>query len=535
MKTLPMLSVLTRPLTTATQIAVGPKAVSTTGDSLTFSPGQTLRAVVVAENAANQFTLETGGSRFAVQSRVPLSPGQTLDLKVLSTDPKIELQITEDTVGRLFGRSLAATGGSQDLQSLSTLLQQVPSSQLQNLSGASLETLQQFARLQQQITPGQEGATTGQVLSPSDYGPKVLDQIFAQLGAQVENLFSEGKAQAALTLVKSALQDIAQLFQGKEQLPQAALSQLDNLAPSDKQLFETLSLLQQNSNAGQGTKEAAFSQLLQQLQWSPENPPNGASLTNSLNSLQSGLVNLVIFMKGPEGLLQLFSADTLQSGLLTQAQLEDSLALHSGAVGPEAKGGEQLQQLVAKLGLNLESMLAAGNKEEAVKTVKFGLMELVQNFAEQSKLVESGKQALNTVEFFQLAQLQAAQRDALILPLPLPFLQQGYLVVENYQDQSGKGGGTREMPEHFSLFLKLTPLGNLKIDFLSTGQGVYIRFHSESKEVSAFLTQFQDELNTAITGTLVHGISFTEHAEDPLAALAKSSRTGGSALIDTKI
>ena len=539
MKTLPSLSVINRPISTGIQSGVGAKPAATGPDFPTFSPGQTLRAVVVAENAGNQFTLETGGSRFVAQSRVPLSPGQALNLRVLSTEPQIELQITEDTVSKNFSRSLASTGSSQNLSSFFTLLQQVAPSQLPNLSGSSLQTLQQFALLQQQnvpgqvMSPGQQG-TVGQTSVASDYGTKLLQEIFGQLGGQMENLFADGKNQAVLASVKSALQDVALLFQGKGQLSPAALSQLDQLSAANKQLFETLSSLQLGGNAGQGAKGAIFDQLLQQLQLQPESAFNSVNAANTLNTLKSGFAELVFLMRSPEGLFQLLSTNSLQSGLLNQSQAAAMLASQGGAGGFANQGGELLQQLVDKLGLNLEGMLAAGNREEAVKTVKFALMELVQNFAAQSKLAESGKHALNTLEFFQLTQLQAVRQDALVVPLPLPFLEQGYLLVEDYKDQSGKDGGDREMPKHFSLFLKLAPLGNLKIDFLSSGDGLYIRFNSESKEVSDFLASFKDELNNAITDTLVHGVSFAEKGEDPLTAVLKRSRVGEDSFINTK-
>lgn len=493
----------------------------------------------MGENAVNQFTLEAGGSRFVAQSRVPLSRGQTLNLQVLSTDPKIELQITEDTVSRFFSRSLASTANSQGLVPFFTLLQQVTPSQLPNLSGSSLQVLQQFALLQQQNIPGQEASPAQQgaprqSLAASDYGQKVLQQIFAQLGVQTENFFAEGKGQAVLTLVKSALQDIALLFQSKGQLSQTGLSQFDQLSPANKQLFERISSLQQNSNAGQGPKEAIFNQLFQQLQLQPDNLLSAANSSNILNTLKSGLAELAFFLKGPESLLQLFSTNSLQSGLLSQSQAEAILASLGGAGGSQTKGGDLLQQLVNKLGLNLEGLLAAGNKEAAVQTVKFALLELVQNFAEQSKLVESGKHALNTLEFFQLTQLQAVRQDALIVPLPLPFLEQGYLVVEDYENQAGEDRKGREMPKHFSLFLKLSPLGNLKIDFLASGDGIYIRFYCESKEVSDFLATFKDELDNAITDTFVHGMSFTENSEDPLTAVLKRSRAGSDPFINTK-
>lgn len=536
MNNIPSLSVINRLVSTGTQAGAGPKSIATGPDLPAFAQGQTLRAVVVAENAGNQFTLETGGGRFVVESRIPLSPGQSLDLQVLSTDPKIELQITEDRGSQFLSRSLASTGNNRDLASFFKLLQQIAPSQLPNLSGSSLQTLQQFALLQQENIPGLVGnsaqqGTTSQTLSASDYGPKVLQQIFAQLGAQIENLFAEGKDQAVLAAVKSALQDVALLFQGKGQLSQPALSQLDQLAPSSKQLFEIIFLFQQNSNTGQGPKDAVFNQLFQHMQLQP-NLLSAANSANTLNVLNSGLAELAFLLKGPESLFQLFSTNSLQSGLLTQSQAEAILFAQGGASGSENKGGEQLQQLVNKLGLNMEGLLAAGNKEEAVKTVKFALMELVQNFTEQSKLLESGKQALNTLEFFQLAQLQAGRQNTLVVPLPLPFLEQGYLVIEDDKDQSGQDKQGREIPKNFSLFLKLSPLGNLKIDFLSSGDGVYIRFNSESKEVSDFLATYKKELDTAISDTLVHGVSFTENGEDPLTTVLKRSRAGAESFIN---
>jgi hypothetical protein len=349
----------------------------------------------------------------------------------------------------------------------------------------------------------------------------------------MEGLFAAGQDQAALSSVKGALQDIALLLQGQGQLSQAASGQLDQLSTSGKQLFEIFSFLQQNSTAGQGVKDAALNQLFQQLQLQPGNFLTANDAANALNTLKSGLAEFALFFKAPEGLLQLFSTGSLQSGLLTQAQAE-AILFSQGGAGSANSGGENLQQLVGKLGLNLESLLAAGNKEEAVKTVKFALMELVQNFTGRGELAESGKHALSTLEFFQLAQLQTARQDALVVPIPLPFLDQGYLVVEDYKDQSAGDGQGREMPKHFSLLLKLAPLGNLKIDFLSSDENMYIRFYCQSKEVSDFLAGFKEELENALTGTTVRGVSFSQNSEDPLSAVLKKSMAGEDSFIDTK-
>jgi hypothetical protein len=46
---------------------------------------------------------------------------------------------------------------------------------------------------------------------------------------------------------------------------------------------------------------------------------------------------------------------------------------------------------------------------------------------------------LQSVEMMQLAQLQGTNEAIFILPLPLPFIERGYLVVEREQTASRKG------------------------------------------------------------------------------------------------
>lgn len=531
MKTIPPLSVIPRPASTGVQTGPGPHPGAAGPELPAFSPGQTLRATVVAENAANQFLLASGDSRFLVQSRVPLSPGQSLQLQVVSTGPQIELQITKDAAGQFFSRSLGATGGKTDLSSFLTLLRQADPSQLPQLRGSSQQALQDFALLQRQFAAAPQAAG-GPTPPPGEYGPKLLQGMFAQLGVQVDQLVAAGKEQAVPAAIQTALTDFALLFQGRGQLSPAGASQLEQLPPQARQLFDLISLLQQGDKAG--GKEAVLDQLLGNLQLQPGTPGSGANPANGLNILQADLAQLVFFLKSPESLLQLFSTGSLRSGLLNQAQAEAALSPQAGSAGAGKAGGETLQQLVARLGLNLEGLLASGNLKDAVKTVKFAVMELVQNAGDGSKLAESGSQALKTLEFLQLTQLQAARQDVLVVPLPLPFLEQGFLVVEDYGDRPGKEGGEREMPEHFSLYLKLQPLGNLRIDFAYGGDGLYIRFHSDSKEISEFLATFQGELKSAFTDTLVQGVSFTENGEDPLAAVLKKTLAGEESLFKAK-
>jgi len=52
--------------------------------------------------------------------------------------------------------------------------------------------------------------------------------------------------------------------------------------------------------------------------------------------------------------------------------------------------------------------------------------------------------------------------------------------------------------------------------------------------VSDFLAAYKKELDTAISDSLVHGVSFTENGEAPLIAVLKRSRAGAESFIDAK-
>ena len=535
MKSIPPSSIPNTLSSQVVQAGTGQKTSGPANILPQFEQGQTLRAIVIETLATNQYTLESGGNRFQVESRVPLSTGQSLDLQVMTTGAKnAELQIMPESINQLLGRALASTDNKPDLSPFFQLFGEHNQTQLPNLSDSSLKILQQFAQLHPQVAPGQDTLPPQISLQP-DVSQKVLNQVFNQLTVHIGNLLSQGQQQSALTSLQSALQDIALLFQEKGELPQPIQSLLDNLSPASKQIFETISQLQHSSMADTAIKNNLSNQLLQQFQLQPETIFAGNNLTNSLNTLQSGLSELFFLLKGPESMLQLFSTNNFQSEFLTQAQIQSLFAASSSSIeGPDISGA-QLQQFIAKLGLSFEHMLAAGNKNAAENTVKSGLLDLVHNIMGQSKLAESGHQALHTLEFLQLTQIQLDRQDTLIVPLPLPFLEQGYLIIENYKDQSDDKGRKKNMPNSFSLFLKLSPLGNLKIDFLYTNKGLYIRFNSDSKQVSDFIATFKDDLNEAISDTFICGVNFTENGEDPLNALIKATRTGEASLLNTKI
>lgn len=533
MKTVPPLTIINTSISQSNQTGQTAIPQKIEGNSfIQLSQGQLLRAIVVSAEPNNQFTLETGGSRFLVQSKVPLTTGQSLDLQVVSSGTKPELQILPDSVNQFFGRSLASNANSLDLTSFFNVLRQSGKEQLANVNDTSLKILQQFSQLQQQNVQPQSAIS--QRVEQYDSGQKLLNTMFSQLEQQVSRSSVSTGEQAMISTIKTALQDIALLFQDKAQISPATQVKVDNLPPAKQQVFEILSQFQPSIKQGTPS-DALVNRLFQTLQLQPGSFSTPSSTINNLNSLQSGLSDLVFLLKAPDTLLQLFSAQSLSSGLLTKGQVESIINGSISSATSGTKEGGQLQQLVHSLGLNFEGQLTAGDVKGATNTVKSALLELVQNFMGQNKLTETGSQTLKTIEFYQLMQLQMERQDTLVLPLPAPFLEQGYLVIEDYKNQLAEKDGEQKTLNHFSLYLKLSPIGNLKIDFLYSGDGVYLRFNSDSKQISDFLSGFKKELSESISNSVVQSISFSEGGEDPLTTILQKSRDGATSILDTKI
>jgi hypothetical protein len=123
----------------------------------------------------------------------------------------------------------------------------------------------------------------------------------------------------------------------------------------------------------------------------------------------------------------------------------------------------------------------------------------------------------------------------LIFPLPLPFLEKGYLVVEDYGQQKAKDKDGDSPPMRFSLHLSMTDLGNIRIDLLRYQDGLYIRFNTDSKEKSNFVQSFSQDLNQALSNPKLLGLSFAEDAGDPAAELIKRILPQGSSMLDTTV
>lgn len=200
----------------------------------------------------------------------------------------------------------------------------------------------------------------------------------------------------------------------------------------------------------------------------------------------------------------------------------------------EKEGGAILKNLIESLGLNLEHFLARGDKQSATQTLKAALLEMAATFSSARNLAETTQKLLTTLELFQFAQVQAGSNTHLIFPLPLPFVEQGYLIIE----QDSQGDETQQTGSHenrFSLHLTMSELGNLRISFLHNQEGLFIRFQADSQEKADFIASHRDELRAAITDAPLVSLAFSGDAPDPINDLIKSLIPQGTSMLDTKV
>lgn len=240
-----------------------------------------------------------------------------------------------------------------------------------------------------------------------------------------------------------------------------------------------------------------------------------------LSSLFSSLQQL---SPPPSAKLSPLSLETLSSFLPKELQ----------SIIAGRDGGDFIGRLINRLGINLESLLARGEGKAGAATLKASLLEILQQYQGAEKVTEQAGRLLATLELYQFAQLQLNQQNLLIFPLPLPFFEQGFLLVERREDDSGETDA-EESDLHYSLHLSMSGLGHLKIAFWQNRDGLFIRFQVEDQQRAAFLAEHQDLLKQMISSVPVQSIVFSDGAENPALELMRTVLPGEESLINTKV
>ncbi len=194
--------------------------------------------------------------------------------------------------------------------------------------------------------------------------------------------------------------------------------------------------------------------------------------------------------------------------------------------------GRRLRALVSKMGLTLEAELGRDGNLVEPDNLKSALLSARKQLPEQeTELSETLDRLQQKIELFQLCNLRLARQGAVLIPLPLPFLESGYMIVEN-----GGEGKTAEIgPCKLSLFLSLKKLGDLHIDLLHEGGGLFLHFTCSSRQMADFLAGSEGELRSMLSGLPLYGASYGCGIENFANDLIRRVLSDEQDLLDTRV
>ena len=477
-----------------------------------FSQGLLLQGVISAKTGANLFTIDIGGRQVLAESTAQLQVGQKLNLQVTTLTPQVELQIVSSstTVNRMIGNAIHLIGQQTDIfPGLTDLAGK--SAQLPQLSTLSQETLQVYANSMANQTPG---TTAPQV--PAQLSEQLLSKTLAAFTApqspNIQTIYEE---------IGTLLQQLAQL----SSLPTPTAQQATTLAA----VFTQISTLLQSTGAPLQAATGAtallttvdtVSLLEQTAQRYPDNP-----------QIQSLIGRLILMLQAnptlpatTDPLLQLL-------GLLANLNSEPTQGQ------PLQLDGKQLQQFVDRLGMNMERLLADGNPEKAAQTLKFALLELSQQMHAGGKNSVQIDQIIKSIELYQTLQIRLANESLSFVPLPFPFLNQGYLLIDtdrSKRESEENSGAADTTAQLYEMHLQLEGLGNLQIDIRQQDGRVALKFLTEDTERAKFIAGFRDELEQWLTTASVESAQFLVGAKEPVKSLLEKIMSGATGMVDTK-
>lgn len=466
--------------------------------------GQIVNATVIESQPNNIFLLEIGSTQLSAKSEVSFKPGQILQLEVLKTSPQVELKVITDNLNQSIGKSLTLLGKNIDVSTIFSNIQQDPKFNLSSLTQNSRQTLTNFLSLQQN-TLGTSSETQN------------ISQFAEKLGTTLEQILAQGKNNQDVHSIKTTLVKIADLIKNIGDFSKLSTELRDSLPPTQRQVLETLTQLAQLTDAGKNA-DSILNQLANQLGFDLGNIATITQPSAAVATLQNSILAFMHLLKVGDG------SQPFQ-------QNQNNASNQSGLGNKD--GGLLLKTLIDNLGLKLESLVAKGDTKAATQTLKAALLEIAQQFQSSKTIAETTNRMLSTLEAFQRAQLQLEGDKQLIFPIPVPFVEQGYLIIE---DQTGKQeDGDEDAGLNFALHLTMKELGNIRIDFHSNSEGLFLRFNCDSSEKAEFVSEYQEDLKKAITTTQLLGLSFSDEAGDPASELIKRLMPKGSSMLNTKV
>ncbi|OQX05514.1 MAG: hypothetical protein BWK76_27410 [Desulfobulbaceae bacterium A2] len=258
-------------------------------------------------------------------------------------------------------------------------------------------------------------------------------------------------------------------------------------------------------------------------------------LADPLTQRIGGSLYLLPRMEELLPLLQTLANDTaLLDALPAEARqfLTEWLSAGQNLLQPGNQGAA-LQHLLGSLGMGQEKLLAQGRTDESVrlnlKHILLTAASLPQLTSEQR---ETATSLVQLIDLMQLLSLRLDSANLLFFPLLLPFLEQGYLLVDH--EAEGQDNQDGDKKPRYSLLLRLGGLGNMRIDLAPGPEGLTIQFFCEDQDKARFMAGFREELLAGLSST-IQGVSFLAGAQDPVQQLLAAGADDNRQLLDTEI
>ncbi len=553
-------------------------------------PEQQVQAMVV-EAGLERTVVEINQQRYQVQGGQTLQVGQKLNLQVLQIQPLLELKVLNNYLHDRLSQTLPLLVRRFDWSQLVGQLRQLPEQgllpqptgqlyrQLQQILAPATptpldleENISNVVAQLRQLVPQAEGSTVPGAApfilrSQPQFDPpfklsEAITQLIKNLQNQVALLPKQpgGKlpknwyieTRNLLTSLKQG-RELSQLLPSQRQPLLTVLRQIQQypeitpqLKGEVKQVLTRLSReLIQDTSQGERVSGAGFSKKTAGT-LGPESP-SGSKGGGELTQLSASLKLLLSQNSQAAGQKATLPPELLGKleGLLARLQ---KLPRPTGKVSVVPPGLEilvhQLEQLVTRqpdspqgrqfgllsqlLGLYLEPELLQRGKKAALSSLKLDLLKLQKDLG--AKLDEP----LHRLELFQLCKVKLAEEQVQFLPLPFNQLEEGYLLAEKRSGNSPDPGGG-DSPLQMSLSLRLSALGNLRIDMLYEKGNLHLRLASEDRGKKDYLQGCADELRESVQAVELQGISFSADAQLPARQLQQRLLPDLSNMLDARI
>jgi hypothetical protein len=229
-----------------------------------------------------------------------------------------------------------------------------------------------------------------------------------------------------------------------------------------------------------------------------------------------------------EGLLErLSSLKPASTDTLPSPELIANLTqmVHSTLQSIVPPDGRTLGALGQLFGFHMERELLEGKLKDALANLKATLLAAAQDTSDDVQ------DPLRRIELFQLCKARLAEEGLAFLPLPFAELEEGYLLAE--RETSGKEGADPLL--NMSMSLRLSALGNLRVDMLYDGHGLQLRLACDGQEKMNYVQGAQAELREGLQAVNLQGLSFAADAREPASQLGERLNPTAKNLLDERI